>query len=234
MKHEIADAISNATYYLAIKFSIRLIDNFELVVVFAALILAVLWLLFIIFNNRISQLPWLYKFLSNSKSYFIIVVSVAILRSSFLEPVHVNSSDLQPQIKANSFVIVEKISWGIRLPLTNRLISYRTPKRGDIVMLRYLNKAEQETAFLIRKVLAVSGDHVVINFAKSEYIIEHQGVTTKQAFQGASNRALENISLEVPVNQVLLVTNSINQQDFTKPEFMPIGNIVGTPLALPF
>jgi len=234
MNNVLADWVDRLSFYLASSFDLRLFDGWELVMSLVALVLALAWLMSAKISFRPEQLQWLNRFLGYAKTGFLILVALIIARGSFLEPVRVASNELQPEFNDGQLVVVEKISWGIRLPMSNRLFNYGTAKRNDIVMINHLNRSQRKVESRMRKIIAMAGDKVLVDFSKSSASIEHNNQKFSYSFQGLANKSDEVLAFVVPKHKMLLATNKLRAQNFSNPEYVTLKQIVGTPKALPF
>ncbi len=73
-----------------------------------------------------------------SRSLFPVLFLVLVLRSFLAEPFRIPSESMMPNLLVGDFILVNKYSYGIRLPVLNtKVISLGEPKRGDVVVFRY-------------------------------------------------------------------------------------------------
>jgi signal peptidase I len=93
-----------------------------------------------------------------SRSFFPVIFAVLILRSFLVEPFRIPSGSMMPTLLVGDFILVNKFSYGIRLPvLNNKVIDLGEPQRGDVVVFRY---PKQPWIDYIKRVVAVPGDTV--------------------------------------------------------------------------
>lgn len=95
-----------------------------------------------------------------ARSFFPVALAVLLLRAFVFEPFRIPSDSMMPTLLDGDFILVEKFSYGLRLPITNtRILDTGGPKRGDVVVFRYpLNPSEN----YIKRVVGLPGDHVVV------------------------------------------------------------------------
>lgn len=234
MNNGLAGLLDQASYYLASSFHLRLFDNWELLMSLFAVLLALAWLISAKFSFQPERLQWLNRLLSHAKTYFLILALLIIVRASFLAPIRISSSEMQAEFKAGQIIVLEKISWGIRLPMSNRLFSYRTAKINDIIMYHHLDKSHRKIDMRIRKVLAVAGDRVLVDFKNSSASIEHNDHKTNYRFQAKTDKLDGVLAFAIPKNKLLVVTNTLRARNFSNPEYVTSDRIVGTPHTLPF
>lgn len=100
-------------------------------------------------------------------SFFPIVLIVLILRSFLAEPFRIPSGSMMPTLLIGDFILVNKYSYGIRLPVLNtKIIELSEPERGDIVVFRY---PKNPSVDYIKRVIGLPGDRVAY-YNKQVYI----------------------------------------------------------------
>lgn len=105
------------------------------------------------------------KLIKETKSLVVIFLVVMGLRSSFFEPFHIPSGSMIPNLFIGDFVLVNKFSYGFKLPFTDYLktpvylTEYSPPKRGDIIVFRY---PEDTNISFIKRVIGLPGDEIEI------------------------------------------------------------------------
>lgn len=99
--------------------------------------------------------PW---YLDYARSFFPVLLIVFILRGFVAEPFRIPSGSMLPTLEVGDFILVNKFTYGIRLPLVNKKIFDITqPERGDIMVFRY--PSDNKTNF-IKRVIGVPGDTI--------------------------------------------------------------------------
>lgn len=93
-----------------------------------------------------------------ARSFFPIFVIVLLLRSFLVEPFRIPSGSMIPTLLVGDFILVNKFTYGIRLPVLNwKVIDLEQPQRGDVVVFRY--PLDPSTPF-IKRVVGLPGDTV--------------------------------------------------------------------------
>jgi signal peptidase I, bacterial type len=93
-----------------------------------------------------------------SKAFFPVLFVVLVLRSFIAEPFRIPSSSMMPTLLIGDFILVNKFSYGIRLPITNRkVIPVGEPQRGDVVVFRPPHQPDQDW---IKRVVGLPGDTI--------------------------------------------------------------------------
>jgi len=94
-----------------------------------------------------------------ARSFFPIVLIVLLLRSFLAEPFRIPSGSMMPTLLVGDFILVNKFTYGIRLPVLNKkIIALNEPQRGDIVVFRY---PKEPSVDYIKRVIGLPGDKVV-------------------------------------------------------------------------
>jgi signal peptidase I len=101
------------------------------------------------------KLPW---YVDLSKSFFPVILAVLVLRSFVVEPFRIPSESMLPTLLKGDFILVNKFSYGLRLPVLNaRIAGNSQPARGDVVVFRY--PREPSVAY-IKRVVGLPGDQL--------------------------------------------------------------------------
>lgn len=88
-----------------------------------------------------------------------LIVGILAARSTLADHYYVPSGSMENTLFAGDRVLVDKRAYGFRLPFTNHdLIGADTVGRGDVVIF----DSPKDGVRLIKRVVAISGDHVVI------------------------------------------------------------------------
>lgn len=102
-----------------------------------------------------------------SKSFFPVLAFVLILRSFLVEPFQIPSASMVPTLQVGDFILVNKFSYGIRLPVTNtKIFDVGQPVRGDVMVFFPPHKPD---TYFIKRVVGMPGDTITIS-AGSLYI----------------------------------------------------------------
>ncbi len=92
------------------------------------------------------------------RAFFPILLIVLIIRSFIAEPFKIPSGSMKPTLLVGDFVLVNKFSYGVRLPVTNtKILSVNDPQRGEVFVFR---NPESPHINMIKRVIGVSGDTV--------------------------------------------------------------------------
>lgn len=100
--------------------------------------------------------PWWVEY---GGSFFPVILAVFFLRSFLVEPFKIPSGSMIPTLLIGDFILVNKYTYGIRLPVLNqKVVALNAPARGDVVVFRYPPNPSLD---YIKRVIGVPGDKVV-------------------------------------------------------------------------
>ena len=93
-----------------------------------------------------------------ARSLFPVLLIVLLFRSFLFEPFKIPSGSMIPTLLVGDFIVVNKFSYGIRLPVLNRkIISINEPKRGEVVVFRY---PQDPSVNFIKRAVGLPGDTI--------------------------------------------------------------------------
>lgn len=91
-------------------------------------------------------------------SFFPVILIVFTLRSFIVEPFKIPSGSMIPTLLIGDFILVNKFTYGIRLPVINKkVLSLNDPERGDVMVFRYPRDPSLD---YIKRVVGLPGDRV--------------------------------------------------------------------------
>ena len=99
--------------------------------------------------------PW---WLDWTAGLFPVILIVFLLRSFVFEPFKIPSGSMIPTLLVGDLILVNKFTYGLRLPVVNtRLTEGKPIQRGDVVVFHFPPKPSQD---YIKRVVGVPGDEV--------------------------------------------------------------------------
>lgn len=108
-------------------------------------------------NAATSRAKW---WISELISLAVVLAAVTAARSSLADHYYVPSGSMQYTLMDHDRVIVNKMAYGFRIPLTKiDIFGSSTPERGDIAVF---DSPEDGTTRLIKRIVAVGGDRVSV------------------------------------------------------------------------
>jgi signal peptidase I len=130
-------------------------------ILFSLLVLTgVIWLLdrFMLRAKRAEGVsePWWVEY---AKSFFPVILAVFLLRSFLVEPFKIPSGSMIPTLHVGDFILVNRYTYGLRLPIVNKkIVEVNDPQRGDVMVFHY---PEDPSVDYIKRVVGVPGDVLV-------------------------------------------------------------------------
>ena len=106
-------------------------------------------------QQKLLMQPW---WLDWTAGLFPVILAVFVLRSFLVEPFKIPSGSMIPTLLVGDLILVNKFTYGLRLPVLNtRITEGRPPARGDVMVFRYPPKPSLD---YIKRVIGVPGDEV--------------------------------------------------------------------------
>jgi signal peptidase I len=106
-------------------------------------------------HGSILMQPW---WLDWTAGLFPVIVIVFLLRSFLFEPFKIPSGSMIPTLWVGDLILVNKFTYGVRLPVINtKIIEMNNPQRGDVMVFRYPPKPSFD---YIKRVIGTPGDEV--------------------------------------------------------------------------
>ena len=179
---------------------------------------------------------------------------VLFLRSFLIEPFQIPSQSMVPTLKVGDFILVNKWTYGIRLPvLRTKIIPVSLPERGDVMVFF----PPHEDRYFIKRVVGLPGDtiHVLngvlfVNGDKmNQQLMPDLGETPRAMVmtedlggiehliqkRSSPTRLSQNYSSVVPAGHYFMLgDNRDNSQDARMWGFVPFNHVVGKPVFIWF
>src|SRR5580698_6387304 len=98
---------------------------------------------------------------SYARSFFPILLVVVLVRSFLFEPFRIPSASMMPGLVDGDFILVNKFSYDLRVPVVNsKILSTGHPQRGDVVVFRL---PSDPSIHYIKRLIGLPGDHIVVH-----------------------------------------------------------------------
>jgi signal peptidase I len=108
--------------------------------------------------------------------FFPVILIVFVLRSFLFEPFKIPSGSMIPTLLVGDFILVNKFTYGVRLPVINKkIIDMNSPQRGDVMVFRY---PEDPSLDYIKRVVGVPGD--TVSYQNKRLTINGKAVPTQK------------------------------------------------------
>ena len=94
-----------------------------------------------------------------ARAFFPVILIVFLLRAFLVEPFRIPSGSMLPSLLVGDFILVNKFTYGIRIPVLNKkIIAIDSPRRGDVMVFRYPANPSDN---YIKRVIGLPGDQVL-------------------------------------------------------------------------
>ncbi|MBX2807207.1 MAG: signal peptidase I [Cellvibrionaceae bacterium] len=135
-----------------------------------------------------------------ARSFFPVLSIVLVIRSFLVEPFQIPSSSMVPTLEIGDFILVNKFSYGIRLPVVRtKVIDIDQPARGDVMVFF----PPHERRYFIKRVIGLPGDRIdyidnqlYVNGTKVPEMLQAQLPVFKPSFE-IYNEHLGDISHQI-------------------------------------
>jgi signal peptidase I len=152
--------------------------NFPLILLCLLLFTMVAWLAdkFVFAKKRaaagVAHPPWWIEY---TAGLFPVILVVFFLRSFIAEPFKIPSGSMMPTLLVGDLILVNKFSYGVRLPVVHtKILDTGSPKPGDVMVFRY----PKDVSFdYIKRVVAVPGD--TISYVNKKLTINGKEIIAK-------------------------------------------------------
>ena len=117
--------------------------------------------------------------------FFPVILIVFVLRSFLFEPFKIPSGSMIPTLLVGDFILVNKFTYGVRLPVINKkIIDMNSPQRGDVMVFRY---PEDPSLDYIKRVVGLPGD--TVSYQNKRLTINGKAVPTQKNRRLPASRA---------------------------------------------
>ncbi len=139
--------------------------NFALMMFLLLIATGAVWLLdhFVLARRRAADTPepWWVEY---PKSFFPVILIVFLLRSFLVEPFKIPSGSMLPTLLVGDFILVNKFTYGVRIPIINaKVFDVGLPVHGEVMVFRY---PENPSLDYIKRVVGVPGDQVSYRYKR--------------------------------------------------------------------
>ena len=133
--------------------------SFPLFMILILLLTGVIWLVDYLFfqKKRAAGLadPVAVEY---AKSFFPVILLVFLIRSFVAEPFKIPSGSMMPTLLAGDYILVNKYTYGLRVPLANNVFyEINHPRRGDVMVFHYPPDPKVD---YIKRIVGLPGDKI--------------------------------------------------------------------------
>jgi len=183
-----------------------------------------------------------------SRSMFPVLAFVLVLRSFIVEPFQIPSGSMIPTLKVGDFILVNKFSYGLRLPVLNtKIVPIADPQRGDVVVFKFPNNPSIN---YIKRLIGLPGDVIayrnktvfingvaqaqtfVANLPPDQLISENLSGSIHQIHTTPNRLGVEGEWVVPEGNYFVMGDNRDNSNDSRYWEFVPDSLMVGKAFAV--
>ena len=141
-----------------------------------------------------SRAKW---WISELISLAVVLAAVTAARSSLADHYYVPSGSMEYSLMPGDRVIVNKMSYGFRIPLTKiDIFGSSTPERGEIAVF---DSPEDGTTRLIKRIVAIGGDRVSV--VNGQLSINGEPLGDRSIEHFGEREALLNLTTQRTYNQ---------------------------------
>lgn len=164
--------------------------NFPLILMCLVFGGAFIWLLDIVWLSKQRDANEKESFIiENAKSLTPVLAFVFVIRSFLYEPFQIPSGSMEQTLLVGDFILVNKYTYGIRLPVwRDKIIDINQPERGDVMVFFPPHKDQ----YYIKRVVGLPGD--LVEYKNKTLVIN--GEIQKQTPISGKKRALFKQSIE--------------------------------------
>lgn len=161
--------------------------SFPLFMILILLLTGIIWLIdYLFFQKKRAAGTAEPTAVEYAKSFFPVILLVFLIRSFVAEPFKIPSGSMMPTLLAGDYILVNKYTYGLRVPLINNIFyAINRPQRGDVVVFHYPPDPKID---YIKRIVGLPGDkiqyqdkHLIINgklldlVAQNSYDYEMEG-----------------------------------------------------------
>lgn len=94
-----------------------------------------------------------------ARAFFPVILIVFFIRSFLMEPFRIPSGSMLPSLYIGDFILVNKFTYGVRLPVANsKFLEVGHPKRGEVAVFRFPGNPSIN---YIKRIVGVPGDRIL-------------------------------------------------------------------------
>lgn len=133
--------------------------SFPLFMLLILLLTGIIWLVDILFFQKKrpegTDDPTAVEY---AKSFFPVILIVFLIRSFIAEPFKIPSGSMMPTLLAGDYILVNKFTYGLRLPILNDvMVDVNAPDHGDVIVFHYPPNPKLD---YIKRVVGLPGDEI--------------------------------------------------------------------------
>jgi signal peptidase I len=132
--------------------------GFPLFMLLMLLLTGIIWLVDYLFFEKKRAGAAEPTALEYAKSFFPVILLVFVIRSFIVEPFKIPSGSMNPTLLAGDYILVNKFSYGLRIPVLNSVfLNTGEPKHGDVMVFHFPPNPKID---YIKRVVGLAGDRI--------------------------------------------------------------------------
>lgn len=133
--------------------------GFPLFMLLILLLTGVIWLVdYLFFQKKRSKGAAEPTAVEYAKSFFPVILVVFVIRSFIAEPFKIPSGSMMPTLLAGDYILVNKYTYGLRLPVLNTVfLDISQPKQGDVAVFHFPPNPKID---YIKRIIGLPGDRI--------------------------------------------------------------------------
>lgn len=158
------------------------------------------------------------------------------VRTFVVQAFKIPSGSMLPTLQIGDHLLVNKFSYGVRLPVTGtQLISRQGPARGDVVVFRF---PRDRSIDYIKRVVAIGGDTIEVRdkqvFLNGEQVVNPYAHYTTRDIMSAAAGPRDNLGpVKVPEGKIFVMgDNRDNSYDSRFWGFVDLRDVLGKALII--
>ncbi len=127
-----------------------------------------------------------------SRSFFPVLFVVFVLRSFLVEPFQIPSSSMVPTLEVGDYILVNKFTYGIRLPVVRtKVLDINEPRRGDVMVFF---PPHMNDTYYIKRVVGLPGD--TVSYRNKRLFVNGEPVPTEPLTVVPQGQARMEVAME--------------------------------------
>ena len=188
--------------------------SFPLFMILILALTGIIWLLdYLFFQKKRAASVADPTIVEYAKSFFPVILLVFLIRSFVAEPFKIPSGSMMPTLLAGDYILVNKYTYGLRVPLVNNIFyKINQPKRGDVVVFHFPPDPKVD---YIKRIIGLPGDKIqyqdkrltvngklldVKELDEYEYVSAGNNITVAKRYDEVLGELKHNILLQAEPN----------------------------------
>ncbi len=133
--------------------------GFPLFMLLMLLLTGLIWLVdYLFFEKKREKSTTEPTAVEYAKSFFPVILLVFVIRSFIAEPFKIPSGSMNPTLLAGDYILVNKFTYGLRVPVLNSVFfDLSEPKYGDVMVFHFPPNPKID---YIKRVIGLPGDRI--------------------------------------------------------------------------